>query len=106
MVNWAPFKEAHTMTATDAQVRKLMRERRRGRTQEQAATSANLRSRKTVRKYERLGQLPSAPQEPPRVWLAAYAAALASARGVFSQGEASSGALSLPPPPAAAGSHR
>jgi hypothetical protein len=36
-----------------------MRERDRGRTQEQAAASANLRSRKTVAKYERLGQLPS-----------------------------------------------
>jgi hypothetical protein len=64
MVNWAPFKEAQTMTATDAQVRKLMRERRKGRTQEQAAASANLRSRKTVRKYERLGKLPSALREP------------------------------------------
>jgi len=47
------------MTATDAQVRIIMRERQRGRTQEQAAASANLRSRKTVAKYERLEQLPS-----------------------------------------------
>ncbi len=48
-----------TMTATDAQVRIIMRERRKGRTQEQAAASANLSSRKTVAKYERLGKLPS-----------------------------------------------
>ena len=47
------------MTATDAQVRLIMRERSQGRTQEQAAVKANLRSRKTVRKYERLGKLPS-----------------------------------------------
>lgn len=36
-----------------------MRERNQGRTQEQAAVKANLRSRKTVSKYERLGKLPS-----------------------------------------------
>jgi hypothetical protein len=36
-----------------------MRERRKGRTQEQAAVKANLHSRKTVSKYERLGKLPS-----------------------------------------------
>jgi Mu transposase-like protein len=47
------------MTATDAQVRIVMRERKEGRTQEQAAAKANLRSRKTAAKYERLGQLPS-----------------------------------------------
>ena len=47
------------MTATDAQVRMMMREREKGRTQEQAAVSANLRSRKTAAKYERLGRLPS-----------------------------------------------
>jgi hypothetical protein len=47
------------MTATDAQVRLIMRERRKGRTQEQAAVKANLRSRKTVSKYEQLGKLPS-----------------------------------------------
>jgi hypothetical protein len=47
------------MTATDAQVRLIMRERSKGRTQEQAAVKANLRSRKTVGKYEQLGQLPS-----------------------------------------------
>ena len=47
------------MTATDSQVRIIMRERKKGRTQEQAAASANLRSRKTVAKYETLGKLPS-----------------------------------------------
>src|SRR5581483_4531039 len=46
------------MTATDAQVRMVMRERQKGRTQEQAAVRANLRSRHTVAKYERLGELP------------------------------------------------
>jgi hypothetical protein len=52
------------MTATDVQVRIIMREREKGRTQEQAAASANLQSRKTVAKYERLGQLPSALRRP------------------------------------------
>ena len=52
------------MTATDAQVRIIMRERKKGRTQEQAAASANLRSRKTAAKYEHLGQLPSALKQP------------------------------------------
>jgi len=52
------------MTATDAQVRIIMREREKGRTQEQAAASANLRSRKTAAKYERLGELPSALKRP------------------------------------------
>lgn len=47
------------MTATDAQVRIIMRERSQGKTQEQAAAKANLRSRKTVGKYERVGKLPS-----------------------------------------------
>lgn len=47
------------MTATDAQVRIIMHERQKGRTQDQAAARANLRSRKTVAKYEQLGQLPS-----------------------------------------------
>jgi hypothetical protein len=47
------------MTATDAQVRLIMKERSKGRTQEQAAVKANLRSRKTVSKYEGLGMLPS-----------------------------------------------
>jgi hypothetical protein len=41
-----------------------MREREKGRTQEQAAASANLRSRKTVAKYERLDQLPSELKKP------------------------------------------
>jgi len=47
------------MTATDAQVRIIMRERNNGHTQEQAAAKANLSSCKTVRKYERMGKLPS-----------------------------------------------
>jgi hypothetical protein len=52
------------MTATDAQVRIIMRERNNGHTQEQAAAKANLSSSKTVRKYERLGKLPSALKQP------------------------------------------
>ena len=52
------------MTATDAQVRIIMRERQNGRTQEQAAAKANLSSRRTVRKYERLGKLPSELRKP------------------------------------------
>jgi hypothetical protein len=52
------------MTATDAQVRIIMREREKGRTQEQAAVTANLGSRKTVAKYKRLGQLPSELKQP------------------------------------------
>jgi transcriptional regulator with XRE-family HTH domain len=48
------------MTATDTQVRIIMREREKGRTQEQVAASANLASCKTVSKYEKLGKLPSA----------------------------------------------
>ena len=47
------------MTCTDAQVRLIMRERRKGRTQEQAAAKANINSRKTVAKYEQGGKLPS-----------------------------------------------
>ena len=47
------------MTATDAQVRIAMRERKKGKNQEQAAAKANLRSRKTVSKYEQSGLLPS-----------------------------------------------
>jgi len=47
------------MTATDAQVRLIMKERNNGKTQEQAAVKANIGSRKTVRKYEQLGELPS-----------------------------------------------
>lgn len=52
------------MTATDAQVRLLMKERSNGKTQQQAAVKVNLRSRKTVQKYEQLGQLPSELKEP------------------------------------------
>lgn len=52
------------MTATDAQVRIIMRERQKGRTQEQAAAKANLRSRRTVRKYERVDKLPSELKRP------------------------------------------
>ena len=52
------------MTATDAQVRNIMRERSKGRTQEQAAVKANLSSCKTVRKYERLGKLPGEMKQP------------------------------------------
>ena len=52
------------MTATDAQVRLMMKERSKGKTQEQAAVKANIRSRKTVRKYERLGKLPSEMKRP------------------------------------------
>lgn len=47
------------MTVTDAQVRLIMKERSNGKTQEQAAVKANVRSRKTVQKYEQLGQVPS-----------------------------------------------
>ena len=47
------------MTATDAQVRLIMKERNHGKTQEQAAVKANMRSRRTVQKYEQLGELPS-----------------------------------------------
>ena len=52
------------MTATDAQVRILMRERKKGRTQEQAAAKANLKSRKTAARYEQLGLLPSQLKRP------------------------------------------
>jgi len=52
------------MTCTDAQVRLMMRERSQGRNQEQAAVKVNLKSRKTVAKYERLGQLPSELKQP------------------------------------------
>ena len=41
-----------------------MRERRKGRTQEQAAVKANIKSRKTVARYERLGKLPSELKQP------------------------------------------
>jgi hypothetical protein len=52
------------MTATDAQVRLMMKERSNGKTQQQAAVKVNLHSRKTVQKYEQLGQLPSEMKEP------------------------------------------
>lgn len=52
------------MTATDAQVRIIMRERSKGKTQEQVAAKANISSRKTVRKYEQLGRLPSELKRP------------------------------------------
>jgi len=52
------------VTATDAQVRIMMREREKGRSQEQAAASANVRSRRTVAKYEQLGKLPSELKQP------------------------------------------
>jgi transcriptional regulator with XRE-family HTH domain len=47
------------MTATETQVRIAMRERARGKTQEQAAAKANLRSRQTVARYEQLERYPS-----------------------------------------------
>jgi hypothetical protein len=43
-----------------------MRERTKGRTQEQAAVKANIKSRKTVAKYEQRGQLPSELEQPRR----------------------------------------
>jgi hypothetical protein len=52
------------MTATDAQVRIIMRERQKDRAQEQAAASANPRGRETVAKYERLEKLPSELKQP------------------------------------------
>lgn len=55
------------MVCTDTQVRLLMKERKRGRTQEQAGAKANIKSRKTVAKYEKLGKLPSELKKP-RGW--------------------------------------
>jgi len=52
------------MTTTDAQVRIIMRERSKGKTQEQSGAKANISSRKTVRKYEQLGKLPSEMKQP------------------------------------------
>jgi len=52
------------MTTTDAQVRIAMRERKKGKSQEQAAAKANLCSRKTVSKYEKLELLPGQLQKP------------------------------------------
>jgi transposase InsO family protein len=42
----------------------MMRERRKGRSQEQAAAKANVNSRKTVAKYEQAGKLPSELKKP------------------------------------------
>lgn len=53
------------MVCTDAQVRLMMKERA-GKSQEQAAVKANVKSRKTVAKYERVGKLPSELKEPRR----------------------------------------
>jgi hypothetical protein len=47
------------MIATDAQVRLLMREQTKGKTQQQTAVKVNLHGRKTVQKYEQLRELPS-----------------------------------------------
>jgi len=52
------------MTATDAQMGVIMQERRQGKTQQQAAVKANLKSRKTVAKYKASGVLPSEMQQP------------------------------------------
>jgi len=52
------------MTCTDAQVRLAMSERKKSRSQEQAAVKANIKSRKTVAKYEQLGGLPSENKRP------------------------------------------
>ena len=52
------------MTITDAQARIIMRERSKGKTQEQAGAKANISSRKTVQKYEQLGKLPSELKQP------------------------------------------
>ena len=41
-----------------------MREGRKGKIQEQEAAKGNLKSRQTVAKYEKLGQLPSEQQQP------------------------------------------
>jgi hypothetical protein len=54
------------MVCTDTQVRLLMKERKKGRTQLQAAVKANVKSRKTVARYEKLGKLPSELKEPRR----------------------------------------
>ncbi len=54
------------MVCTDAQVRRMMKEREAGKSQEQAAVKANVKSRKTVGKYEKLGKLPSELKVPRR----------------------------------------
>lgn len=55
------------MTCTDAQVRLMMKERTQGKTQQQAAVKANVKSRKTVRKYEKFAKIPSELKQP-RDW--------------------------------------
>ena len=55
------------MVCTDAQVRLMMKERAAGKSQEQAAVKANVKSRKTVAKYEQVGKLPSE-LKVPRSW--------------------------------------
>ena len=52
------------MTVTAEQVRIMMRERSKGRTQEQAAAKANVKSRQTVAKYEQLEEMPSGGKQP------------------------------------------
>lgn len=54
------------MTVTDIQVRIMMRERQKGRSQEQAAASANVKSRQTVAKYEKTEPFPSEGKGPRR----------------------------------------
>jgi hypothetical protein len=48
---------------TDHEVRRMLQERRKGKTQEQAAARAQM-SVRTARKYERLAQLPSQLKKP------------------------------------------
>src|SRR3712207_3837884 len=48
---------------TDHEVRRMLTERRKGKTQEQAAARAGM-SVRTARKYERLAQLPSQIKQP------------------------------------------
>lgn len=73
------------MTATNAQVEIAMNERRKGRSQAQAAIKANLRSRKTVAKYEKRGCLPSALKQPRqyRTHADAFAADWAEVEGML-----------------------
>ena len=52
------------MAATDRQVEILMSERKKGKTQAQAAAKANLKSRQTVAKYEKRPQLPGEGKRP------------------------------------------
>lgn len=52
------------MPVADEQVRIIMRERSKGRSQEQAAAKANVKSRQTVAKYEQLGEMPSGLKRP------------------------------------------